>query len=56
MEPMTSISEQLAAYKAGFKQRAAPERLAMVETDYRERVEPVDVLEAVRLSSIQAHG
>ena len=32
MEPMTSLSEQLAAYKAGFKQRAAPERVAMMET------------------------
>jgi peroxiredoxin len=31
MEPNTSLSEQLAAYKAGFVQRAAPERVAMME-------------------------
>lgn len=31
MQPNTSLSEQLAAYKAGFVQRAAPERLAMME-------------------------
>ena len=31
MEPNTSLSEQLAAYKAGFAQRAAPERVAMME-------------------------
>ncbi len=31
MEPNTSLGEQLAAYQAGFKQRAAPERVAMME-------------------------
>lgn len=31
MEPNTSLSEQLAAYRAGFVQRAAPERVAMIE-------------------------
>lgn len=31
MQPNTSLSEQLAAYKAGFVQRAAPERVAMME-------------------------
>ena len=31
MEPNTSLSKQLAAYKAGFVQRAAPERVAMME-------------------------
>lgn len=31
MEPNTSLSEQLAAYKAGFVQRAALERVAMME-------------------------
>jgi peroxiredoxin len=31
MEQITSLSEQLAAYQAGFKQRAAPERVAMME-------------------------
>jgi peroxiredoxin len=31
MEPNTLLSEQLAAYKAGFVQRAAPERVAMME-------------------------
>ncbi len=32
MEQTPSLSEQLAAYQAGFKQRAAPERVAMMET------------------------
>ena len=31
MEPITSLSEQLAAYKAGYLQRAAPERVAIME-------------------------
>lgn len=31
MEPRTTLSEQLAAYQAGFKQRAAPERVAVME-------------------------
>lgn len=31
MEPNTSLAGQLAAYKAGFVQRAAPERVAMME-------------------------
>ncbi len=31
MEPNTSLSEQLSAYRAGFVQRAAPERVAMME-------------------------
>jgi hypothetical protein len=31
MEPNTSLSEQLEAYKAGFVQRAGPERVAMME-------------------------
>lgn len=31
MQTNTSLSEQLAAYKAGFVQRAAPERVAMME-------------------------
>lgn len=31
MEQTTSLAEQLAAFKAGFKQRAAPERAAMME-------------------------
>lgn len=31
MEQTTSLSEQLAAYKAGFAQRAAPERVTMME-------------------------
>lgn len=31
MEQSPSLGEQLAAYKAGFKQRAAPERVAMME-------------------------
>jgi peroxiredoxin len=31
MEPNASLSEQLAACKAGFVQRAAPERIAMME-------------------------
>jgi peroxiredoxin len=32
MEQATSLTEQLAAFKAGFKQRAAPERVALMET------------------------
>ena len=32
MEPASSLTEQLAAFKAGFKQRAAPERVALMET------------------------
>ncbi len=31
MEHITSLTDQLAAYKTGFKQRAAPERVAMME-------------------------
>ena len=31
MVPITSLSEQLAAYKAGYLQRAAPERVAIME-------------------------
>lgn len=31
MEPNPSLSEQLAAYKAGFVQRVAPERVALME-------------------------
>lgn len=31
MEPITSLSEQLAAYKAGYLQRVAPERVAIME-------------------------
>jgi peroxiredoxin len=31
MEQITSLGEQLAAYQAGFKRRAAPERVAMME-------------------------
>ena len=31
MEQTTSLADQLAAFKAGFKQRAAPERVAMME-------------------------
>jgi peroxiredoxin len=32
MEQASSLTEQLAAFKAGFKQRAAPERVALMET------------------------
>ena len=31
MSPITTLAQQLAEFKAGFKQRAAPERVAMME-------------------------